>query len=94
MEHEPNPNNKPIVSTKVGNKLYLFNGEDNEGYSFTNLEDNKTGIVSKEQAQKWFNIPLELNEMFLKHQNLLLLFKGFNGSVLVEKNGVKKQYKV
>jgi hypothetical protein len=95
MEQEINPNNKPLVATKKTNKLYLYNGEDkNGGYSFTNLEDNKTGIITKEQASNYFKVPLELNEVCLQYPNVINLFKAFNGDVLVEKDGIKKHYKV
>lgn len=89
-------NAKPIAYNK-DKVLYVYNGKvDDDKFSWTNLETGNTGILNQHQSQKLLKVPIELNALVLKHQNLIPFLKAFNGSVLVENLETKerKQYKV
>jgi len=89
---ETDANAKPLVATKLDNKLYLYNGKVGEDYEFKNLVDGKSGVISKAKANRVFNFPLALNTVVLKHQSIIDLLKigGFKIDVMCD--GVHKRY--
>ena len=87
------PNAKPLAVSNKG-ILYLYEGKESSGFKFKNLESGQSGILNETQSRKLFTVPLELNELVLPNQNLIKLFEAFNGIVTIEKDGIKKQYKV
>lgn len=98
MEQEQpkiNPNAKPILSSKIGNNLYVYEKRISENeFELLNLKTGKRGILNKDQFENKLQLPILLNEMTLKHQNLISLFKAFNGSVKVERNGEVMYFEV
>lgn len=86
-------NAKPLVVSNK-NVLYVYEGQENNGFKFRNLESGVSGILNETQSRNLFKTPLELNEIILPYQNLIKLLEAFNGIVTVEKDGIKKQYKV
>ena len=84
----------PLVSSSK-NILYKYLGEKEVGkFEFVNLKTGQVGMLTDVQSKQLFKVPLELNEVVLKHQNLIQLFERFNGILTIEKDGVKKQYEV
>ena len=91
---ETNVNAKPLVSTKLDNKLYLYNGKVGEEYEFENLGDGNKGTISKAKANRVFNFPLALNTVVLKHQHLIDIIRKYKCDIVVEQDGVVKKYKI
>lgn len=78
------PTSTPLVYGKHNNTLYKYNG----GTSFTNLKTKVTGEIEIEKANTLFSFPLELNEIVLKHKNVLRLIESFSFNIeVISDNG-------
>lgn len=72
-----------LLTNPTTGEIYEYVAQTAEGYEFRNLTANKTGVVSKEVAQKNLKVSVHLNQLANDNPVLMDLIRGLNLGVIV-----------